>query len=311
MRATYLSGKRSLHPMAEEARHPSHPPSPDAGVYFSLICATLDRTDELAALIRSLEGQSFGAFELIVVDQNADARVAELLVRLRPSIRIKHLRTARRGACLARNMGAAEASGAWLGFPDDDCTYRADTLERLERVIQARRPLAVAGNVICEDGRPLGHVPAAGCAIHKGNAFFFGTESILFVEKGPFLAHHGFDERFGPAAPYPAAEGAELLHRLLASRLGPCLFEPAIACLHPRKGAPIDEALLARTRAYAVGAGALACRHARLGLFVWMLARALVGSRLFSGPRRRFHAQRARGLFEGFRAYARSTGVGR
>lgn len=297
--------------MAEEARLPGHLPFADTGVYFSLICATVDRTRELEALIRSLEGQAFTSLELIVVDQNADERVAALLARLNPSIRVKHLRLARRGACLARNLGAAEASGAWLGFPDDDCTYRADTLATLHRAIQARRPLAVAGNVICEDGRPLGHVPPEGCVITKANAFFFGTESILFVEKGRFLAHQGFDERFGPAAPYPAAEGSELLFRLLGSRRGLCWFEPEVQCLHPRKGEPIDEGLLARTRAYAVGAGALACRHARLGLFVWMLARSLVASRLFSGPRSRFHAQRARGLFEGFRAYALSAGVGR
>jgi glycosyltransferase involved in cell wall biosynthesis len=280
-------------------------------VLVSLICATVDRTEELEALIRSLDAQRFAAFELIVVDQNADERVAALLARVKPGFRLTHLRTPQRGANAARNMGARSAAGAWLGFPDDDCVYHADTLVRLHEALTARPAVAVAGRVLCEDGRPIVPIPAVGRVVRGGQAFRFGTESILFVEAAAFHRCGGFDERFGPGAAYPATEGAELLLRLMRAARGPVRFEPTVTCAHPRKDGPVAPWLLARTRAYAFGTGATACRHARLGTFAWFVAKALVAWCVVDRRRAPIYAERARGLCEGFGAYARATGLGR
>lgn len=294
-----------------EALPAPSPPDGPARVCVSLVCATVDRTAELEALIRSLEAQRFEAFELIVVDQNADERVAALLARLRPGFRCTHLRTQSRGANAARNLGARAAVGAWLGFPDDDCVYHADTLARLSEALQARRAIAVSGRVLCEDGRPIVPIPATARVVRGGQAFRFSTESILFVEAAAFRHCGGFDERFGPAAAYPATEGAELLLRLMRAARGPIRFEPAVTCSHPRKDSPAAPWFLARTRAYAFGTGATACRHARLGTFAWFLAKALVAWCVVDRRRAAIYAERARGLCEGFGAYARATGLGR
>ena len=46
---------------------------------FSLIVATLNRTDELGTLLESLNRQDHRDFEVIVIDQNADQRLVPLL----------------------------------------------------------------------------------------------------------------------------------------------------------------------------------------------------------------------------------------
>ena len=95
---------------------------------FDLIVATLGRTTELEALLDSLERQSYTALRVIVADQNQDDRLLEPLSRR--TLQLLHLR-AERGLSRARNaaLGAVEAD--IVGFPDDDCAYPQDLLERV------------------------------------------------------------------------------------------------------------------------------------------------------------------------------------
>ncbi len=49
---------------------------------FSLIVATLGRTDELIAFLESLVAQSERNFEVIVVDQNPDERLEPVIATI-------------------------------------------------------------------------------------------------------------------------------------------------------------------------------------------------------------------------------------
>ena len=55
---------------------------------FSLIMATLGRTDEPRRFLDSLESQTFRDFELILADQNDDDRIAPMNVLDMPRARV-------------------------------------------------------------------------------------------------------------------------------------------------------------------------------------------------------------------------------
>ena len=97
---------------------------------FDLVVATVDRTEPLEALLASLEAQTHRAFRLVVVDQNADDRVATLLART-PGLEVLHLRSRARSLPRAERRAVARSTRDLVAFPDDDCSYPPDLLERV------------------------------------------------------------------------------------------------------------------------------------------------------------------------------------
>src|SRR5258706_3480193 len=94
---------------------------------FSLILATINRTAELEIFLNSLKLQTFRDFELIVVDQNSDYRLAPILENYAGVFPINNLRS-EKGLSRARNKAIMAAGGAILSFPHDDCWYSPNLL---------------------------------------------------------------------------------------------------------------------------------------------------------------------------------------
>lgn len=99
-----------------------------ATLKFSLVLATLGRTEELARFLAHLEQQTYRDFELIIVDQNPPGVLDSLIHQFINKFPLLHLRS-ERGLSRARNAGLQFANGDIVGFPDDDCWYASDTLE--------------------------------------------------------------------------------------------------------------------------------------------------------------------------------------
>jgi glycosyltransferase involved in cell wall biosynthesis len=96
---------------------------------FDLVIATVDRVEPLERLLDSLERQSHGQFRVLVVDQNQDDRL-ESVISGHSGLDIVHLRSAR-GLSRARNAALDSLSAEIVAFPDDDCVYADDLLERV------------------------------------------------------------------------------------------------------------------------------------------------------------------------------------
>ena len=118
---------------------------------FDLVVATVDRTTDLETFLDSLEEQTHRHFRVVVVDQNADGRVTELLAS-HHALEVTHLRS-QRGLSRARNVGLCALTGDVVAFPDDDCRYAPDLLERVARRFAGDQALdGLTGRAVGDDG---------------------------------------------------------------------------------------------------------------------------------------------------------------
>jgi glycosyltransferase involved in cell wall biosynthesis len=96
---------------------------------FSLIVPTINRTAELERLLTSIVEQDQEA-DVVIVDQNADDRVARIVELFAKKLRIVHTSSAT-GAARARNIGLDLAQEELIAFPDDDCWYPCGLLREV------------------------------------------------------------------------------------------------------------------------------------------------------------------------------------
>ena len=217
---------------------------------FSLIVATIGRTEELQLFLGSLDAQKCRDFEVIVVDQNGDLDIAPLLGNRRFPIR--YVRSSP-GASRARNAGLRMAQGEIIAFPDDDCTYEADTLSAVADFFESHPDVgAVIGKW---EPRPCvrEEVGRYGVFRRAGTCFYFLRRE--------WTAPIGeFDEDFGPGpdSRYKGGEDTDYLIRGLV--LGMRIFrEPTIVIRHPDMS--FDPNSRRKVRSYGVARMALLRKH--------------------------------------------------
>ena len=94
----------------------------------SVIVPAFNAAADIPAALASVFAQSFGAFEVIVVN---DGSSDDLESSLRPfRDRIIYLEQPNRGAAAARNAGIRAARGQYIAFLDADDVWRPDFLQR-------------------------------------------------------------------------------------------------------------------------------------------------------------------------------------
>lgn len=280
---------------------------------FSLVLATVGRTDELARLFDSLAAQTFVNFEVIVVDQNSDDRLVAPLERARRlGIVVRHLTHHPPNLAAARNVGIEAARGRWVGFPDDDCWYAPRLLERVaSRFSSADRPAGIIVRWVEQDEQPA---TAGLLSWERSRAFRdIPVSSItLFCNRKLFEQIGGFDSRLGVGQWFGAGEETDLALRALF--YGALIaYEPggevhhAVGPAQPQVDAQSRAAIRRRAR----GTGALYAKHR---LPAWVILRGLVAPLLrplFDGTlKTEFNSGYATlcGRVEGYLAWRRNHG---
>jgi glycosyltransferase involved in cell wall biosynthesis len=214
---------------------------------FSLILATVGRTAQPACFLAALDRQIYRDFELIVVDQNPDDRLGPILEPYAGKLEVRRLRSAP-GISRARNVGLAAASGQVVGFPDDDCWYRAELLEDLNAVFAARAELAVVcGRMVNPAGLPWRRMPSRSASLNRYNLFRRTTSAAIFIRRAMCESVGPFDETFGLGAgtPWTGSEEQDYLIRALKLGAG-AEYCTDIAIHHKEPLAATDPATLAR-----------------------------------------------------------------
>ena len=240
-------------------------------IEVSLIVATLGRFEEVQRLLSSLARQTIDArrFEVIVVDQNDSIDLTPLIAAFSGEITIVHMRSTALGLSLNRNKGLEIARGTIVAFPDDDCTYYPDTLDRvLEHYRRSVDSVLLLGSVYDRSSNQpvIRRWRKRSVRVTHMN-FFFLYSSITVFSKLTVLR---FDERLGAGAPYGSYEEADYVFRAL--RYGFVQYNPAVQVWH----APLNARVMppAKIRAYGLGFGAFIAKHHTMrciGLFLLAL----------------------------------------
>jgi glycosyltransferase involved in cell wall biosynthesis len=274
---------------------------------FDLVVATVGRTEELGRLLDSLERQTHDAFTVYVVDQNDDDRVRAVLASF-PGLDIAHLRSAP-GLSRARNAALGRLLGDVVAFPDDDCVYPDDLLERVALRLHEGSALGgVTGRAAGADGRASPSWKGDGARLDRGNLWNRAISFTIFLRRELVSRVGRFDEQLGLGSGTPWHSGEEIDFLVRALELGARVeYDPQLVVTHDVR----DDG---RDVGFRDGAsiGYLLRKH---GYPPWTLARMLVrpvGGMAVSLARRDrdragFHAATLRGRLAGYRGARRSN----
>ncbi|MGH3086920.1 MAG: glycosyltransferase family 2 protein [Rubrobacteraceae bacterium] len=222
---------------------------------FSLILGTVERTDDLKLSLGSLDAQTHKDFELIVVDQNPDERLAPILAPYTDRFPLIHFRTTKRGLSRAKNLGLKRASREVIGFPDDNCQYPPDLLERVDGFFASHPEVSgLCGRSVDETGRDSNLLfdKEAGF-VDRFNVWRRAMAYNIFLRRESVLGVF-FDEELGPGAgtKWWAADETDFLLRVM-ERGASVHYDPGCVAIHPQPFSSYDRD--ARRRAYHYGCG--------------------------------------------------------
>jgi glycosyltransferase involved in cell wall biosynthesis len=203
---------------------------------ISLVLATLGRDVEVADFLKTLLFQTYKDFELIIIDQNKDGKIDTIVETFMSCLDLKYVKVDFTGNARARDYGIGLARGKIIAFPDDDCTYDKDVLEKVVAEFARNKNLSilVAGSYDFSSSR-------FSIGVNSRKAQYFSRFNMMGVEFTQFFNLNKIDRKqfyldhdFGIGSKYSGGEGFELLYRLL--RAGSSAFyTPEIKIYHPDK----------------------------------------------------------------------------
>ena len=265
------------------------PKKPAGRVDLSLVICTYGRTKQLAEVIQSIRCQSVAPKEIIIVDQNPPGFLDNLLEDCAGKLNIVHKRVTFTGASKARNFGASIATSDLIAFPDDDCTYREDTIKNVIRAFERDDELGVliAGKDEIFNATPkVNQAENAMIEIHTILDLFRAkaeTSNIFARKKVLSKLEYIFDVNIGPGevTEWASNEETDLLVRLLQKNVLIAKDETIRIIHHSCQGS------LKKTLQYGMGRYELIKRN-NLGIFIYFINLLQPIARLILKPRLKY-----------------------
>jgi glycosyltransferase involved in cell wall biosynthesis len=273
---------------------------------FSLVVATFGRTDEIERLFSSLTRQDTLDFEVIVVDQNPDDRLAPAIAKFQTMFQLEWLRCPP-GVSRARNLGLARAAGEIIAFPDDDCWYSPGLLKNIGQWFGENPGYSIfATGAKDEKGEPSGNRWVQDrCDLHPVNIFRTTFCSSLFFRDSPEMRKAAFDQTIGPGVSKVFACGEDTDYVMQLMSLGlKGRFDRDWHVGHPRRDMLSSSIEANRAIGYGRGMGYVLKKHSLMYLWVVLLGYDLLRAVLVFLRGRMAAASlcvsHAKGLFAGF-----------
>lgn len=239
---------------------------------FSLIVATIGRTNELKRLLESLTQQEFPDYEVILVDQNDDDRLRDVMDEFAERVPLVRI-SAPKGLSKARNAGLLLAAGEIIAFPDDDCWYLPRLLKNIDLWFRDHPEYSIfAVGAVDEAGVPSGNRWLQdSCDLHPINVFRTTFSSTLFLRRDA-LRDASFDEEIGLGASsiYLCGEETDLILSILDSGFRG-RFDRTWQIGHPRRDMLSHGISKERAVSYGCGMGHVLRKHSLFSLWAGLL----------------------------------------
>ena len=231
---------------------------------FSVIIPTLNRANMLTKALGSIDRAAFGHdVEVIVVDNGSNDETKLFVTAYKATnLNIVYESEPEPGVCRAKNKGILRASFDILVFTDDDCQMAADYFTILEKLYAAaEQPSLIGGRV--ELGDPTDAPITIKTEMKEARYGDDPHESPGGFVHGCNLTMHRevfdqigcWDERFGPAGVFRAAEDTEIIYRAHKAGIS-IIYHPDLVMYHYH-GRKTSEEIKRLNRSYQFGNGAL------------------------------------------------------
>ncbi|MBI5249873.1 MAG: glycosyltransferase [Desulfomonile tiedjei] len=165
--------------------------------FISVIIPTFNRLELLKETVESVRNQTYGHFEIIVVNDGSTDGTSEWLGAQGD---IKALEQSNSGIASSRNSGASIARGAWLAFLDHDDIWAPNKLEVQAEFVNANPDVALVAAKHVRLGKKC-NVPGNARWI-KGDLFvkeysesFIHTSSVM-IRRDVFREVNGFPTNY-------------------------------------------------------------------------------------------------------------------
>jgi glycosyltransferase involved in cell wall biosynthesis len=112
---------------------------------FSVVIPTYNRLSSLKQALSSVWAQTYGDYELIVVDDGSADGTADYLAAISGYVEALHQPNG--GPAAARNLGVRHATGNYIAFLDSDDLWPTWTLATFHKLVQKYQPALICGRV--------------------------------------------------------------------------------------------------------------------------------------------------------------------
>lgn len=170
----------------------------------SVILPTHTRATLLKTAIASVLAQTYGDFELLVIDDASTDDTPAVLAQV-PDARLRVVSTtAAHGDAAARNVGLAHAQGRYLAFLDDDDAWMPEKLAMQVATMETAPPAlggVCTGHYVVTGARDVPEQRQVPAAVPLAHTNFIVTSSLL-VRQTCLRRVGRFDERMPTSSDY-------------------------------------------------------------------------------------------------------------
>jgi glycosyltransferase involved in cell wall biosynthesis len=125
-------------------------------MYFSVIVPVYNRPKEIQELLESLCRQTFGDFEVLIIEDGSDQTCEKVVETFKEKLSLRYFYQNNTGQGFARNFGMQQALGKFYILLDSDCIAPPQYLETVKHHLEQKKLDAFGGpDEADEDFSPL------------------------------------------------------------------------------------------------------------------------------------------------------------